>query len=82
MKIEKIFIDKESMLYLEKRWLVKQFKKAKIFILNWLYKNADLKIREPKSEWKYYFKINNQYRAIWKFKWNDFIITKIFNHKR
>jgi plasmid maintenance system killer protein len=82
MKVEKIFIDRESLSYLKSRWLISQFRKAKFFILNWLYKNAGFKIREPKKKWKYYFRINKQYRAIWKFKWNDFHIMEVYDHKR
>lgn len=67
--------------FLEKRNLWVQYKKAKKYILLWKLKNVDFRLREPKKEKVYYFKINNQFRAWWKLDWNIFKIRKIDNHQ-
>ena len=68
--------------YLTKRDLLKQYKKAKWYILSWYPNLVDFKLREPKEAWFYYFRINKQFRAIWKFrKDNIFAVLKIDNHQ-
>ncbi len=71
--------------YLEKRELIKSYVKAKnnlsLWITNWL----DFKLRKPKNEWVYQFRINQKYRAFWTIKdyWDKkvFIVHKISDHQ-
>ncbi len=61
--ISHVVINTSSLEYLRERNLTQQYLKAKRYILSWNQRNVDLKIREPKSEWIWYFRINKQYRA-------------------
>ncbi len=78
--ITKILISERDVGYLKKRWLEKQFQKAKAYILAGLYENASLKIREPKSDNVWYFRINKQYRAICDREWDTLYIIAIDDH--
>ena len=57
--IEEITISPKLIEYLTSRQLEKQYKKAKNYVLSWAGKNVDLKLREPKAEKIWYFRINN-----------------------
>ncbi len=81
MIINNVFESDDVLIYLEKRNLIKQYKKAKNFILLWYFENASLKKREPKDEDVYYFRINKQYRAIWYIENNNFYILEIHDHQ-
>lgn len=50
MIINNVFESDDVILYLEIRNLIKQYKKAKNFILLWCFENASFKKREPKDE--------------------------------
>lgn len=77
-----IFENPKVVEFLEKRNLIKQYKKAKDVILIWNVWWLDLKERKSKKSWIYSFRINKQFRAIWFFDndW-DFIVSKIDNHQ-
>ena len=66
--------------YLVKRNLLKQYLKAKIYILEWKEKLVDLRYREPKELGVIYFKINKKFRAWarkdWKY-FNYFFVSKL-----
>lgn len=64
IKIAQVLITREAQEYLVKRQLDKQYQKTKIFILGGYYQNVDLKIREPKEDRIWYFRINKQFRAL------------------
>jgi len=82
MNINFILEDKEIFEYLEKRWLVKQYKKAKKNILLKLNLRNYFKERKPKWSRIYYFRINDKYRALWKInKNNNLVIWEIDNHQ-
>ena len=82
MKINNIFEDEWILEYLVKRNLLKQYKKAKINILNWLNTRNYFKQRNPKGSNIWYFRINKQFRAYWSFDWeNNLIVFKIDNHQ-
>ncbi len=72
---------KDVIIYLKDRELLKQYKKAKEFILNWNTKNVSLKYREPRILWIIYFRINKQFRAFGRIDWEKLIVFKIDNHK-
>ena len=79
--IEKILISPKLIEYLQSRQLEKQYKKAKNYILSWVGKNVNLKLREPKAEKIWYFRINKQYRAVWRLQWSVLRIYAIDNHQ-
>ena len=79
--IEEVLISEDSIVFLEKRNLEKQYKKAKKYILNWYYSKIRLKLREPKKDWIYYFRINIQFRALAKLEWNILKVFDIDNHQ-
>lgn len=91
MKIKDIKETEEIINYLEERQILKQYKKAKNFIISWYPELANFKLREPKTDEIYYFRINKQFRAFWfiKEKINEEIgenekylfIFKISNHQ-
>lgn len=80
MKITQIIINKRSIEFIESRWLQKQYIKTKTFILNWYFKQVDFKLREPKKEEIYYFRINKQFRAWWRIEGSILKIFHIDNH--
>ena len=81
LKINNIFETKWVFEFLEKRWLINQYKKSKSYILAWIYWKTDLKIRKPKEKWEYSFRINKQFRAFGKLDNWDLIIYIIDNHQ-
>jgi hypothetical protein len=74
--IQKILISDDLTYFIEKRNLYNQYKKATSYILKWLFKQVDLKLRQPKKDNIYYFRINKQYRAICRL---DEGILKVFD---
>lgn len=50
--------------YIDSKQIRKQYEKAKRYVLMGKFKEVEFRKREPKSDECYYFKINNQYRAI------------------
>ncbi len=81
MQITEILIEKGLIQFLEKRQLVKQYQKAKKHILEGNYKQVDLKLRQPKNERVYYFRINRQFRAWCYIDWNSLKVFDIDNHQ-
>jgi len=79
--IEKIYITRKSQKYLDDRWLKKQFEKTKEYILDWNLQAVNFKLREPKKEKIYYFKINRQFRAWCVLGNNTLKIFHIDNHQ-
>lgn len=80
MKITQIIINKKSIEFIESRWLQKQYIKSKTFILDGHFKQVDFKLREPKKEEIYYFRINKQFRAWWRIEESILKIFHIDNH--
>lgn len=79
--IEKVLISSNLIEYLEKGNLWDQYKKTKNYLLSWNYRQIDFKLREPKRNKIYYFRINKQYRAYCKFDWNNLNIFDINDHQ-
>ena len=63
IRVQELRINAISLQYIRERQLTKQYLKAKKYILSGNLKNVDLKLREPKTEGIWYFRINKQYRA-------------------
>lgn len=81
MNILKIEEEADVYDYLIKRDLIKQYKKAKALLILWNARQVDFKIRNPKKDQIYYFRINKQFRALCHFEWNNLIVFKIDNHQ-
>lgn len=80
-EIKYIKEERKVFLYLQKRNLINQYKKAKNYILAWDLQNVDFKLRKPKKDKIYYFKINNQYRAFASLFEDTLVIFEIYNHQ-
>ncbi len=80
--VPRIFERKEVLPYLEERCLVKQYKKAKSYILLGSLSQVRFKERNPKGCGIWYFRINKQFRALAFFNADgDLIVAKIDNHQ-
>ena len=82
IKISEIRIAPESVEYLKKRKLENQYIKAKNLILSGRFSNVDLKIREPKKDKVWYFRINKQFRAFCELEWEILYVLAIDNHQK
>lgn len=77
-----IFERKEILPYLESRGLLKQYKKAKNYMLQGNVLSVKFKERNPKGSGIWYFRINKQFRALGVFNAaGNLIIFKIDNHQ-
>ncbi|MBT3865271.1 hypothetical protein HOE67_03875 [Candidatus Peregrinibacteria bacterium] len=82
VKIQKILEKKEIVIELKKRDLIKQYRKAKQYLLQGNTLQTKFKERHPKGSGIWYFRINKQYRALGVFNdEGDLIIFKIDNHQ-
>lgn len=79
--IRQVLIAPEALDYLQKRWLEKQYQKAKLFILAGHFINVDLKIREPREDRVWYFRINRQFRALCELEGDILYVLTIDNHQ-
>ncbi|MFK7779593.1 MAG: hypothetical protein QM490_00385 [Candidatus Gracilibacteria bacterium] len=81
MTIKKVLETQKVENNLKKYNILKQYLKAKNYILDGNTYIVDLKIRKPKISKIYYFRINKQYRA-WGILQNEVLkIYKIDNHQ-
>lgn len=81
MKIQNIKERKKVADYLLKRNLLDQYKKAKQYVLEGRGEKVDLKLRHPKKEGIWQFRINRQYRAFGFVENEIFKIAKISDHQ-
>ncbi len=79
--IKQVLISDDLIDFFEKRNLEKQYKKSKSYLLEWHYKQIRFKLRQPKKDWIYYFRINKQFRALCKLEWEILKIFDIDNHQ-
>ena len=77
------FIEEEDKIlsFLLSRWLLKQYQKSKKLLLWWYMHQVNFKIREPKKDQIYYFRINKQFRAWCYFEWDKLVVFRIDNHQ-
>ncbi len=80
-KINKILINQKREKYLIKRKLLSQYFKVTKILLDWNSQRVDLKLRQPKHDWIYSFRINKQFRVFWEIKNNIFYVDVISNHQ-
>jgi len=81
LKINKVLISPKYERFLIKRRLLIQYIKVIELLANWNIQSLDLKLRQPKSNWIYSFRINKQYRVFWEIKNNVFYVDTISNHQ-
>lgn len=67
--------------YLKSRHLEKPYRKAKKFLEKDQLKMVSFKIRQPKSDGVYYFRITKKYRAIGHFIDDIFVVATISDHQ-
>lgn len=79
--IKEVLISDDLIKYLEDRKLDEQYKKSKEYILKWFLKQVKLKLKEPKKDKIFYFRINKQFRAICKLDWEILKVFDIDNHQ-
>ena len=81
MQIKKVRVSTKVHKRVQKRGLEKQLGKAIKYILIWDLKTPSLKIRQPKSDGIFYFRINKQFRAICEIEKETLTILSISNHQ-
>lgn len=80
--VSRIFEKDKIYLYLKKRGLLEQYKKAKAYLLVGRITQVRFKERNPKGSGIWYFRINRQFRALCVFdEEGDLIIFDIDNHQ-
>jgi hypothetical protein len=79
--ITKVLISDDLIDFLEQRNLWDQYRKTKEYILQWHLKQVQLKLRKPKKDKIYYFRINKQYRALCIIDWEILKIFDIDSHQ-
>ena len=80
--VHRIIEEKYIYDYLNKRGLVKQYQKAKNYLLVGNQLQVKFKEREPKGNAVWYFRINKQYRALgFLYESGVFLVVKIDNHQ-
>ena len=79
---KEIFEEKSILPFLRSRGLLKQYKKAKQYLLNGDQLKVRFKERNPKGSGIFYFRINKQFRAFGVFdESGNLIVFKIDNHQ-
>lgn len=82
IKIDSIYETKEVVIFLQKRWLTKQYKKAKENILQGNNSGAVFKLMKPKKNKIYTFRLNRQFRAFCRFtSTGKFLVYEVSNHQ-
>ncbi len=78
---KEVFISEKILKYIEKRWLINQYEKTEKYLKEWNFRQVSLKLREPKKNKIYYFRINRQFRLWCKIDWDKVFIFDIDNHQ-
>lgn len=79
--IKKVIVDEKIIEKIIAKWLENQYKKVKAYLLSWNYKQLDFKLRQPKKDKIYYFRLNKQFRLWWKIDFDTLKIFFIDNHQ-
>lgn len=81
-RIQKIYEEKSVLPYLLKRGLLRQYQKAKQYLLEGHFLQVRFKERNPKGSGIFYFRINRQFRALGIFdEQGNLIVFDIDNHQ-
>jgi len=78
--INSIIEERGILEFLKKRNLVSQYKKAKSNILSGYFTSSDFKLKKPKKDRIWYFRINKQYRALCIYGDQELIVLEIDPH--
>jgi len=78
----KIYINEKILKNIEKKWLLKQYEKVEKYLKLWNFRQISLKLREPKKDKVYYFRINKQFRLWCKIENNNIYIFHLDNHQK
>lgn len=82
LRVQRILELRKVLPYLESRGLLKQYRKAKTYLLDGNFLQVKFKERNPKGNGIWYFRINRQYRALGTFdNGGNLIIFKINDHQ-
>ncbi len=81
MMITEVLITNKCALFLQKKGLIPQWKKAKEYILTGKFSAISFKKRRPYKSEKYYFRLNRQYRAIGFIEDNTLKIFEVNDHQ-
>ena len=82
LRIRAIYEQKDILSYLETRNLLEQYRRAKQFLLRGNLMQVRFKKRRPKGSGIWYFRINQQYRALCVFNVNkELIVFAIDDHQ-
>ena len=65
IKINKIYEKPWILEFLEKKNIKNQYIKSAKFLVSWYFWKTDFKIRQPKKNRVWSFRVNKQYRAFW-----------------
>lgn len=79
---EKVEEEESIYKYLLQRNLLKQYLKSKEYLLLWNLQQIDFRIRKPKQNKIYYFKVNDKYRAYCYIEWMVLRVFKIDDHQK
>ena len=80
--IQSILETEKTIKLLVKYWLVEQYKKIKEQLLLWNINLSNrLKLRQPKQDGVWYFRINQQYRALARYTKNELHVFDIDTHQ-
>ena len=77
-----VFEEKNILPFLQKRNLLSRYSKCKNFLREDLLKVVDFKIRKPKSQGIYSFRINKKFRAFGIFRDGNFYVFEISDHQK
>lgn len=78
-EISRVIIEKQEVKYLEQRQLIKSYKKQKNLILKGNTDSVDFKLRKPKQEQIYSFRLNKKFRAFCVFEDENRTTIRVFD---
>ena len=81
MTINRIFEKEKFFIHIKARGLLKQFQKAKAYILSGHLSQVNFKLKYPKEAGIYSFRINKQFRALCVYRNKDLIVFRLDNHQ-
>lgn len=81
MMLTSIFETEDILEYLTARQLLKQYEKAKGFLLQGYFRQVNFKLKQPKEKGIYSFRINKQFRAHCVYKSGELLVFEIYNHQ-
>lgn len=81
MRITGILEDEDILKYLTTRQLLRQYEKAKRYLLQGYFRQVNFKLKQPKEKGIYSFRINKQFRAHCVYKSGELLVFEVDNHQ-